>query len=1292
MNQSTSEAKFFFLLGFLVFLLTSNAQITITKSSVASTIYPDLISLNGRSTEGPSWTDNSFLSFVSRMNPAYVRYPAGTIGNQWDWHTGTFIPGYGSNSNFPFTIPMLIDGLPTDSKIIYMVNMVLPTPTTGISYTSSTDPVLSTQETLDAKIDDILLALETFSSNGHLPEVVELGNELYFSNEEAGVYAANSTLYLNHAKQIAAAVKAEYPSMKILLCTTKGGTSSRDSWNTAVINALNNDLTFRSYIYGIVQHHYINDNYGYTGVVNSVETAKTIISEGVQYVQDVQSDYNIVPSDIKLWITEYGATKTNANGMWAAGLRTALMSMAFANMGSRVENLSWHHITQDPNILVKSEYKAGPSGLAFSLLRKATRDKLSYRKLNFSNMNNSDPLASLTGYYFEGNGKQSVLLINNDNTTYTGINISGLFSGNQVNEAIQYWSDTPYQTSVYEGNNIQTDQSANLQSYDINPFSLTMIEMNAQDEPGTPVIIAGQQIGTFPGMHGGFEGLAGGYLNTSVGLEWSAQLNNSSEIVTTGNARTGMSYAQTTQSGTTNIRVLQTPLVSGVATGNYVIQYYYRGDSDGTATATMSGGLNLNGTAGNYSSNVTPNSAGWSKFTFTKSISGPADLYAFIRMKDNAAMDFDDFVIYPGTSADVAAPESPSQPETVSGTNNIQLSWTSPADIDGGGFMVVRSTSSSATTPNSNGIYAIGNQLSANEVVVYLGTNTATNDTGLIPNTAYTYHVYTVDKAFNYSPVVSISTATNRVSITSAQSGSWSSASTWTGSKIPVDNEDVVIQAGHEVTIGAVTVGCNGLKINPRGALSVNNGTLHVVNLNIKSDATGTGTLVDNGTIVLTGNSSVEQYLSSGRNWYVSSPVNNANSGVFNASASTTNKLYQFQEPSATTAPWLQITNNTTALIAGKGYVAQLPQDGVVTFAGTLNNENLQIVLSKTGSHSKSGFNLVGNPFPAYLNMRTGINATSGLEKTLWYRTRSTGTSPVYYFETVNTVSGIGTNNAGTGIVTGNMPPVQGFWVKALEDNITLDFLTTNRSHAGQVSTSAGSVSSSPLKMATDESTSIIRLKVSTGIAGDELVFYTNKLAKNQKDEYDSPKLSNENSHIPELFFMQENTAFSVCGMNRLPLQEEIPVGFETRQAGSFNISSEVTGIDAETDVVLIDKTEHVETSLLLGNTYSFTAQSGKTDNRFSLLLKSKSTTTQLNSIIDGDFDVVTRGNSILIISSKSWNERKYYIHSLQGIKISEGIIRGNSINLPELILNGVYVLTISGENNKFIHKKISTI
>ena len=166
--------------------------------------------------------------------------------------------------------------------------------------------------------------------------------------------------------------------------------------------------------------------------------------------------------------------------------------------------------------------------------------------------------------------------------------------------------------------------------------------------------------------------------------------------------------------------------------------------------------------------------------------------------------------------------------------------------------------------------------------------------------------------------------------------------------------------------------------INAGGKLTLNNTfRLNTSSLNIESNATnGTGTFVDknlNGGLTVSGTTTVQQYLTgvatkgSGRQWwYVSSPVSGALSGVFTPSGA--NNLGYYNETLATPA-YVQITDDVTPLEVGRGYLAQLKSNNTYVYSGTLNNGTVSLTPTRTGTTASArGFNLIGNPYPSYLN------------------------------------------------------------------------------------------------------------------------------------------------------------------------------------------------------------------------------------------------------------------------------------------------------------------------------------
>lgn len=503
-----------FSIVFLLSFSSIDAQVITTSLDPTIRDITELnIGFNRRSDQGTWWTDTSFINLVDDMNPDIVRYPGGTQANYWDWSTGQFIPNTDKvwNNKEVVTIPTFLNALPQRTKVVYVVNMARPTPATGIDVNAS-EAVLKSQTTLNAKITDMLNALAEFTNQGKTPYAVELGNEFYFGNIESGIfeiidtgtdflsgwdttnsqpYASSSKadateitakFYLDQCIDIVAAIKAVYPNMKFVLTTTKGGTAARDRWNNTIFTELEtnpNYLALKNDVYAVTQHHYLNDTYGVQTPISDNATAEVAIAEGIQYPIDKQVDYDVVPSDYKIWYTEYGEVKGIAEETWASAVRFEAFAYSWLNRGDKVGQLGWHYIS-DNNVVNdnSSPMKLAPVGIASKLLSQASADMTDMQKINFGN----NPIAvngvnALHGFTFKSNEKETVFIINISHTDFTQVPFSNLVTYTGQPIMTQYYSNAPYVSGVFEGDpNIVSNLSSVNNTVDIHKFSITIIE------------------------------------------------------------------------------------------------------------------------------------------------------------------------------------------------------------------------------------------------------------------------------------------------------------------------------------------------------------------------------------------------------------------------------------------------------------------------------------------------------------------------------------------------------------------------------------------------------------------------------------------------------------------------------------------------------------------------------------------------------------------------------------------------------------------------------------------------
>ena len=507
--------------------------------------------------------------------------------------------------------------------------------------------------------------------------------------------------------------------------------------------------------------------------------------------------------------------------------------------------------------------------------------------------------------------------------------------------------------------------------------------------------------------------------------------------------------------------------------------------------------------------------------------------------------------------------------------------------------------------------------------------------------------------------------------------------------------------AGLSLTSSLSTV--SNLTINASGILNVNAGKQLTVNttltnsgtLNLLSTSGGTATILTPATIAAGGTYNVYQYLSKSRNWYMSSPVSGATATVVDPAGSS-NLLYLYNETLGGTSGWTAITSNATALTPGHGYVVKPAADGVtLNFTGGQLNTGTtpSFSVSSTAAPDHAGYNLIGNPYPSYLYASTLVNSTANLDKSIWYRTQKNATT-TFYFDTYNTAGNIGTNNSGNvNHISGTVAPMQSFWVHVSTalSSASINFNNSYRTHATALNDTVN-----PLKVKNQIATlqPALRLQVSNGINTDETVLYSNPAASNSFDAYDSPKMSNASVSIPEIYTLINTEQLAINGMNAIPVDTEMPLGFTTGTAGTFSMkASQFSNFVAGTKLILkdyLDINNPVIADLSDGSSYSFS--SGITSNntsRFALIFKAPSVTTALNDNANQKVWVSVNGANQIVVNGNSGIESTVAVYNAVGQKLLAKQLSGNTTVLNNSLGSGVYFVTVDVSGNKITKKVI---
>lgn len=491
---------------------------------------------------------------------------------------------------------------------------------------------------------------------------------------------------------------------------------------------------------------------------------------------------------------------------------------------------------------------------------------------------------------------------------------------------------------------------------------------------------------------------------------------------------------------------------------------------------------------------------------------------------------------------------------------------------------------------------------------------------------------------------------------------------------------NITVESGEKLTINENKT-YSSITVAPGGKLELADGKTLTARVKLLSNVNGTGTFVDKNSGLnppsITG--TVEQYLPQGRNWYVGIPVSETNLPYSNLTSAGATSISYYSEKNG----W--VNNHTGELTPGVGYVAVSGSGNAtnnVSFTGTLNNGNVDILLTRKGS-TKAGFNLIANPYPSYLNAMTAINNNVNIEKTIWYRTKGAD----YQFETVNTTSGKGTNNANTGAVTGYIPPMQAFWVRATADDQTLSFSNAMRTHANP-EVEGSTTATTPMKAPTI-STTLLRLRVSNGTNSDEAILMFHPNALDVLDNYDSHKWMNNVNEIPEIYTIAGEEILVINGMKNIPMNVEIPLGFSTKTNNSFSLkASELNNMDADIKVLLIDKQNILspEFDLSSGEVYSFGSDITNSKDRFSIIFKASTVISGIENINSVEFSVYTNAKGqITVVTPQVKASHVVEVFNSAGQRVMSQSVTNNHTLLNKTFRSGVYVVKI----NEVLHKVI---
>ncbi|WGH75406.1 lamin tail domain-containing protein [Tenacibaculum tangerinum] len=356
---------------------------------------------------------------------------------------------------------------------------------------------------------------------------------------------------------------------------------------------------------------------------------------------------------------------------------------------------------------------------------------------------------------------------------------------------------------------------------------------------------------------------------------------------------------------------------------------------------------------------------------------------------------------------------------------------------------------------------------------------------------------------------------------------------------------------------------------------------------------------------------------------------------------------------------WLYVQSGSTGILdKGRGYSVKFATPGELSFTGTANTTNVSIAVN-TGD--RTNYNLLGNPYTAYINSASFTSANTSLltSETIWLWD---GTQYI-------------TKNAADPI---EIAPGQAFFVEAAASN-SVTFSSANQSHQN-----------ADTFMRQEPNPSIELFVDNNDIKRATKVFYISGKTTGYDKSYDSKMFGEDSSKLAVFTELLTDNKGEQLAIQTLPNTNfesmVIPVGIKAKSGEEVTFSVHTKNLPENLQVYLEDRSNNVFTNLS-EETYTVTP-TNNTGNlgQFYLHTSAKQPTGNVAPSLQNISMYSTTTNEITIVGLQV--NAKVRIYSVLGKEVLHTTVNSNgvsTISLPKLA-TGVYIVklnSILGEVSK---------
>ncbi|MGQ1784260.1 MULTISPECIES: Ig-like domain-containing protein [unclassified Saccharicrinis] len=470
----------------------------------------------------------------------------------------------------------------------------------------------------------------------------------------------------------------------------------------------------------------------------------------------------------------------------------------------------------------------------------------------------------------------------------------------------------------------------------------------------------------------------------------------------------------------------------------------------------------------------------------------------------------------------------------------------------------------------------------------------------------------------------------------------------------------VVVESGSSLMRISSNASLPNLIIEPLGSVTIESGVTVSLSeeLTLKSDATGTGSLIIDGTLsVSSSNINVEQNITDPNEYeFVSSPVQGATPNSVGADGS----IYSWDN---TTGSWVA-HDSGSSFGSMDGYILKSSDD--LLYSGALHSGAYS--LDVNGTPKNSGFTLAGNPYTAALDWDLlTASDTSNIEDKFW----------IYVDGVYGSYNGSDDSQINLEGDASLIPSGHAFWVKAVWESgqtvagsLSVDETLLDHNHTSYLKSSASSYTIPNIRLE----------GVHNGVKCEQL-FTFNPNAAESFERYDTERFFGFNTDAIEMFTLVDEKKLAINSLPELTDNMIIPLAYKTQKTGDFSIRlKDVQNINNGLQVLLTDHQEGVTIDLNAEDSYTFHSEAITATDRFSLKLVGSISTDIVKELLKKPVSIYSN-KKIVFIDVEKLNNAEYSVYDMDGKMIKAGRLDEYSLNQITLDRpNGIFVVKVIGD------------